>query len=235
MELYGWDYTGRNIGPKLHRQFYAMVSLLSDPSFIMHETWDKPFQERLARRIQASSSGVLRTIKTICENFGFLQQAALRSHVEIDPTRLLTRRGELVYHLAGLEQQVAGSDQYSSAVKDQISAQIKLLYEEVYCDALQNYYFRYADGTTLHPLRATLRALRKYGQLDKWEWYLLNTFVRRDGDTQGEAALDHHISRYRNGKLVFTMDDVAEKPKGHQYIPQYFEYAGLLRVRQRPT
>ena len=30
------------------------------------------------------------------------------------------------------------------------------------------------------------------------------------------------------------MEDVVEKPKGHQYIPQYFEFAGLLHVVQRP-
>ena len=30
------------------------------------------------------------------------------------------------------------------------------------------------------------------------------------------------------------MRNVIEKPKGHQYIPQYFEFAGLLHVIQRP-
>ena len=32
----------------------------------------------------------------------------------------------------------------------------------------------------------------------------------------------------------FTMRNVVEKPKGHQYTPQYFEFAGLLHVIQRP-
>ena len=30
------------------------------------------------------------------------------------------------------------------------------------------------------------------------------------------------------------MENVVEKPKGHQYIPQYFEFAGLMHVIQRP-
>lgn len=43
-----------------------------------------------------------------------------------------------------------------------------------------------------------------------------------------------NITRYRNGEYDFTMRNVIEKPKGHQYIPQYFEFAGLLHVIQRP-
>ena len=31
------------------------------------------------------------------------------------------------------------------------------------------------------------------------------------------------------------MQNVVEKPKGHQYIPQYFEYAGLVHLIQRPS
>ena len=30
------------------------------------------------------------------------------------------------------------------------------------------------------------------------------------------------------------MENVIEKPKGHQYTPQYFEFAGLVHVVQRP-
>ena len=35
MDLRGWDYTGRNIGPDLHRQFRIMIDCLSDSSFVL--------------------------------------------------------------------------------------------------------------------------------------------------------------------------------------------------------
>ena len=39
MDLRGWDYTGRNIGPDLHRQFRIMIDCLSDSSFTHHFYW----------------------------------------------------------------------------------------------------------------------------------------------------------------------------------------------------
>lgn len=70
--------------------------------------------------------------------------------------------------------------------------------------------------------------------MDKWEWYLLNTFVRHNDDAKEEALLEEYINKYRKGLYMFSMNNVVEKPKGHQYTPQYFEFAGLLHVVQRP-
>ena len=99
---------------------------------------------------------------------------------------------------------------------------------------IAHYYYTYNDGTHLCPLRATLKALKKYRRLDKWEWYLLNTYVLHDDNPDEEDAFDKMIASYRNGDFQLTMANVVAKPKGHQYIPQYFEYAGLVRVSQRP-
>ncbi len=234
MELRGWDYTGRNIGPDLHRQFRIMIDCLSNSSFTNHSKWGNEIQDRLAECMQMSSSGAVRTVKKVCANFGFLNVESFSSRNEIDTNHLLTQRGQLVYQAAKLEQQVGESDAYSEDTKDQIYAEIKKLYEEAYCDALRFYHFKNSDGTFLHPLRATLRALQKYQRLDKWEWYLLNTFIRHDDNSDEEEKLEEYISSYRNGEIEFTMRDVVEKPKGHQYTPQYFEFAGLLHVIQRP-
>lgn len=234
MELRGWDYTGRNIGPDLHRQFRIMIDCLSDASFTNHSTWKNPVQDRLAEQMQVSSSGAVRTVKKVCMNFGLLNEGSFRSRKEIDTRNLLTARGQLVYQAAKLEQQVGAATNYDAATKKQVYAQINNLYEEAYCDALRYYYLKNSDGTKLHPLRATLRALQKYNRLDKWEWYLLNTCVRHDDDERDEATLDDLIKGYRSGKFEFSMNDVVEKSKGHQYIPQYFEFAGLLHVIQRP-
>lgn len=234
MELRGWEYTGRNIGPDLHRQFSIMIDCLSDPSFTNHSTWGNPIQDRLAAYMKVSSSGAVRTVKKVCVNFGFLVESSFGSRTEIDVNNLLTERGQLVYQAAKLEQQVNSSTSYDDETKEKVAVQIKRLYEEAYCSALVHYYFKNSDNTNLHPLRATLRALEKYNRLDKWEWYLLNTCVRHDDEPDEENELEKKINDYRDGKMTFSMNNVVEKPKGHQYIPQYFEFAGLLHVIQRP-
>lgn len=234
MDLRGWEYTGRNIGPDLHKQFLIMIDCLSDSSFTNHSSWGNDIQVRLAERMQMSSSGAVRTAKRIFVNFGFLNENSFNSRNEIDIQNLLTGRGELIYHIARLEEQVGLDGNYEDDKKEKICAEVKKLYEEIYCDALRFYYFKNRDGSNLHPLRATLRALNKYGRMDKWEWYLLNTCIRHDDCDVEETALDDNITKYRNGEYDFTMRNVIEKSKGHQYTPQYFEFAGLLHVIQRP-
>lgn len=233
MQLRGWDYTGRNIGPELHRQFKIITDCLSDPHFVGESDWGKPVQEKLAMQI-AASSGTVRTVKKICDDFGFIAPRALEARKKIDCDGLLTDRGKLVYHAATLELQVQSNAGLDASTKKAAIAEIKKLYEEAYCDALTTYHFTNADGSKFYPLRATLRALKKYQRLDKWEWYLLNTYVRHNDDAEEEAVLDEYINNYRAGLYSFTMQDVVEKPKGHQYTPQYFEFAGLLHVIQRP-
>lgn len=234
MELKGWDYTGRNIGPEFHRQFRTMVEALSDPGFVGARTWGNSLQDSLADRMDTASSGAVRTVKKMCGNFGLIQENAFSSGTIPQRNAILTQRGEILFAAAVLEHQVQSSQELSDDSKKKAAAEIKRIYEEIYCDALTHYYYTYSDGTHLCPLRATVKALRKYRQLDKWEWYLLNTFVRHDDRPDEETAFDEMIAAYRNGDFQFTMADVAEKTKGHQYIPQYFEYAGLVRVTQRP-
>ena len=130
MELRGWDYTGRNIGPDLHRQFRTMIDCLSDSSFTNHSTWGNDIQDRLAERMQMASSGAVRTVKKVCANFGFLNEISFSSRNEIDTKNLLTNRGKLVYQAAKLEEQVGFADNYDDAVKEKIYAEIKKLYED---------------------------------------------------------------------------------------------------------
>lgn len=234
MDLRGWDYTGRNIGPELHRQYRIMVECLMNDSFVNHATWGNPIQEKLAEKMGMSSSGAVRTVKRLCASFGFFKPGALSSRTEIDPSSFLSERGRFVFETATLESQIERTSTLDKKSKERALSQVKSLYEEAYCDALMNYYFEFSDGSRLCPLRATLRALNKYGTMDKWEWYLLNTYIRKDDDYESEKTLDKYIKMYRNQALSFSMGNVIEKPKGHQYTPQYFEYAGLLHVIQRP-
>jgi len=234
MELRGWDYTGRNIGPELHKQYCTMIDCLSDSSFINHRNWSNAIQEDLATRLCVSSSGVVRTIKKIFEDFGLLNSNQISSKVEINPNFIITKRGSFLYYTATLEAGILSADSISKAEQEKAMSYVKMLYEEIYCDALKGYYYDNGDGTFLSPLRATLKAVAKYGKLDKWEWYLMNTCIRHDDNTDEENKLDDLVSKYRKGLIQVNMNNVVEKPKGHQYIPQYFEYAGLLHVIQRP-
>ena len=112
MDLRGWDYTGRNIGPDLHRQFRIMIDCLSDSSFTDHSSWGNGIQDRLAEQMQISSSGAVRTVKRVCVNFGFLNEDSFSSRNEMDIQNLLTDRGKLVYQAAKLEEQVGFADNY---------------------------------------------------------------------------------------------------------------------------
>lgn len=234
MELIGWDYTGRNIGPEFHKQFRVMIEALSDPGFVGARTWGNSLQDSLAKKMNMSSSGAVRTVKRICENFGLIKRQAFSPREIPQRDKMLTERGEVVYATAILEHQIQNSQNMTEESKQKAEAEIKRLYEESYCDALAHYYYTYNDGRHLCPLRATLKALKKYKRLDKWEWYLLNTYVLHDDDSIEEEAFDNVIASYRNGEFQLTMANVIAKPKGHQYIPQYFEYAGLVKVVQRP-
>ena len=234
MNLRGWDYTGRNVSKDLHSQFRRMVDCLSDKSFVKHRTWGNPIQDDLAASLGVSSSGAIRTIKKIFEDFGFINPDALNSRTEIDSRKILTKRGQMIYYLSKLEKSIDESSTLSEEDRKESEIRIKGMYEEAYCDVLKEYYYVNEDGSRLMPLRATIRAIERYGRLDKWEWYLMNTIIRHDDNANEEALLDEYINKYRNEAIHFNMSNVVEKPKGHQYIPQYFEFAGLCKVVQRP-
>ena len=231
MNLRGWDYTGRNIGPEFHRQLFTIFRNLSDPVFVNGRSWGTLFQEELAAKVGLSSSGAIRTIKRLCDNFGFLNKAAFSGPIQCD--QILSKRGASIFNIAEIEDQLENDLNISHEKRERAEAAIKALYEEIYCEALLNYTVM-VRGKAFSPLRATLRALEKYSAMDKWEWYLLNTCVSCNDDPDEEALLDSYITKYRNGKISFTMNDVVKKPKGHQYTPQHFDFAGLVSLVQRP-
>ena len=92
-------------------------------------------------------------------------------------------------------------------------------------------YFYNDGGKILHPLRATLKALKKYGQLNYWEWYLLNTVIRSDDNGKEEAELDKLIKEHRSGQLRFKHGDIIENMLSHSYVLGNFEYAGFVCVK----
>ena len=230
MDLFGWDYVGRNIDDTLHQQFRVIVDCLSDPAFVAGRNWsNRTLQIDIAKKL-GITDGQVRTCKRVFEDLRLIKRGSLGRTV---PTRTLfmTEVGERVYQASCLEQKLCEiSDEQKRIAAHK---HIKGLYEEGYAMAMAYYYFDFG-GTPpkrLHPLRATLRALSRYGSLDKWEWYLLNTDIREDDNTTMETLLDKHIKAYRNGELTFSMNNIKSKPKAHQYLPQFFYYAGLVNLQ----
>lgn len=230
MKLRGWDYVGRNIDDSLHAQFRIITDNLADAAFVNGRTWGGPLQNLLAAKL-GTSAGQVRTIKRVCEDLGLLRKGSLNMSAVPNRASFMTEAGETVYRANMLEQRV--DEIPDSKRREQALKHIKGLYEEGYAMAMAYYHYKYNDEqrTRLHPLRATLKAFAKYGALDKWEWYLLNTDIVADDNPEMEALLDSHITAYRRGELSFTMSDVVEKPKGHQYFPQFLQYAGLVNLR----
>jgi hypothetical protein len=229
MRLTGWDYVGRNIDDSLHRQFRIIVDCLSDPTFVKKRSWGHEIQVDLAKKL-GTSPGQIRTIKRICEDLGLFKKGSLNRTDIPSHSSIMTEAGAIVHRANNLEQLCKNID--DNKKRDEALNHIKGLYEEGYVMALVHYYYKFPTNppTRLHPLRATLKAFRKYGSLDKWEWYLLNTDILADDNPEMEASLEQHITAYRRGELTFTMANVVEKPKGHQYLPQFFQYAGLVNL-----
>ena len=230
MKLKGWDYIGRNIDESLHDQFRAIAENLSNETFVNNRKWGSSLQTDLAN-ILKTSPGQIRTIKRVCEALGLLKKGALNMSSTPNPASFMTKAGQVVLKASSLEQNIG--DLKDANQRNQARQHVKGLYEEGYSMAMANYYYEFdtVPVTRLHPLRATLKALAKYGSLDKWEWYLLNTYIRADDNLEMELQLDNSIKAYRSGDLSFSMKNVVEKPKGHQYFPQYLHYAGLVNLR----
>lgn len=212
-----------------------MVDYLSDPNLVAGRSWCGELQNDVAAAIGNDiSPGAVRTIKKMCELFGLINDSQLKSNVVPTKDTILSKRGHLVHQAATLEHVIATDASLEEEVIEKAVKEIKHLYEEAYCEALLYYFIKNDDGSLFSPLRETQRALNKYKVLDKWEWYLLNTLVRHNDNTDEFESFVKCVSDYREGKYSFTMANVVEKKKGHQYIPQYYEYAGLYTVTQYP-
>ena len=88
MELKGWDYTGRNIGPEFHRQFRMIIYYLMLPDFVRERKWGNVLQEELATKIGMSSAGVVRTVKKVSENLGLINRVCFSSRGELKADEL---------------------------------------------------------------------------------------------------------------------------------------------------
>lgn len=237
LELKGWEYTGRNLENALLENFYQLAKLFEDPTYYSGQKWNKQFQLKVANDLQLNSDGAVRTLKSILEKLGFIEMNFLNKTMHDSKLPLLTKLGETLLNIMDLDKLIAHQKREASITKENatiIQTNLEHLYIAFYQKFLLQYFFPnggHGRGTQpLHPLRAALKAIRKYDGLDKNEWYLLNTLITKDDNSDDERELEIQISNYRNKKLVLSMDMVSEGKKGHQYFPQYLEIANLVNL-----
>ena len=220
MELRGWKYEGRKISEKLHRQILEITGILNDTEKSGGRSW-RSLQEYMAEEL-GTKPGQIRTIKRMMEEFGILKKGVLKSSEIPDREQIYTEDGRLLLELLEMEQLM--SQCLTEAHRQQMGV-LQEIYRLCYQKALISYT---CEKGMLHPLKATLKALEEYEYLDYWEWYLLNTVIRRDDDVGQEEELGRLIEEYRAGKLSFGAGAIVENKLSHIYVPGNFAYGGFL-------
>lgn len=229
MYLCGWKYEGRKIADKLHEQMLGIVEILNDKSKVAGRNW--PALQKYISAEMGIEPGQVRTIKRMMEEFGIIKKGALNACEVPEPNNIYTKNGHTFVELLATEKlmrQNLTSDNLETI--NEIKEIYKLYYQKVLVE------YCYNDGEDiLHPLRATLKALKKYYYLNYWEWYILNTVVKHDDNATEEAELDRLIIEYRSGRLCFKETDIIENMLSHSYVLGNFEYAGFVCVEGRKT
>mgnify|MGYP000924889287 CR=1 FL=1 len=224
MYLSGWKYEGRKIADKLHEQMLQIIEILNDPNRVAGRNW--PALQKYISVELGIATGQVRTIKRMMEEFGIVKKGVLNASSVPKAEEIYTKQGNTLVELLETEKLMRENP---SADNFELIKEIKSIYQLYYQKVLTSYCYN-DDGDLLHPLRATLKALRKYGHLNYWEWYLLNTVIRNDDDANKEAEFDRFITEYRTGKLHFKDTDIIENQLSHSYVLGNFEYAGLVCV-----
>lgn len=230
MELKGWNSQGRNIETKLHEQFFDMINILNNKDF----TKNKNFTELKTDLGQALgiSEGQLGTIKTVIEALGLVNTRMLeRYNTNFEKNALLTDLGKVLHSLIAIENEVTSLP--TGTIPPNIKRALYDMYRGFYSEAMIYYYFPTGgrkDSNPLHPGRAIMKQLRNFQSLDFFEFYLLCTHIYEDDNITQEEKFRRDIAEYRSGKLRFNKSNITEYVKGHQYLPQWMEMGGLIKI-----
>ncbi len=224
MYLRGWKYEGRKISDKLHEQMLDIIAVLNDEKQVAGRKWPA-LQKDISDKL-GIATGQVRTIKRMMEAFGILKEGSLNSYKIPNAKDIYAENGRTLVELLETEKLMRENQE---ANDEELMKEIKSIYRLYYQQVLVNYTYN-EDGKILHPLRAALKALKKYEYLNYWEWYLLNTVIRSDDNLEEEAELDRLITAYRAGQIKFMSGDIIENKLSHSYVLGNFEYAGFVCV-----
>lgn len=221
MKLYGWKYEGRKIADKLHEQILSIVEILNNPSTVGTKDWPE-LQKYISVEL-GIATGQVRTIKRMMEEFDIIRRGSLGKNIIPDCT-IFSENGKILIELIGAEQLMR-----ENMTSDNLETiqDIREIYRLYYQKVLTAYSYN-NQGELLHPLRATLKALKRFDFLNYWEWYILNTVIRNDDDKNEEEKLRQLIEDYRSKKITFSDSDLVENQLSHSYVLGNFEYTGLV-------
>lgn len=225
MYLCGWKYEGRKISDKLHDQILEMIGIFNDPTQVAGRRWPE-LQKYISAKL-GIAPGQVRTIKRMMEEFGILKKGVLNATEVPDADKIYAEGGKTLIKLLDAEKLMRENQRADNA---SLMRKVKDIYQIYYQQVFAAYSYR-EDGKLLHPLRATLKAVKKFDYLDYWEWYLLNTVISMDDDQEEEAELERLIEEYRKGELKLKESDIAENMLSHSYVLGNFEYAGFVHVK----
>lgn len=223
MLLNGWKYEGRKISDKLHEQILGIVEIINSPEKVAERNWTE-LQKYISSELDITP-GQVRTIKRMMEEFDIVKKGALNSK-EIPSVDVYTENGKTLIDLMETERLMMQKPSVDNLVTME---EIKKIYKLYYQKVMLAYCYN-DNGHILHPLKATLKALRKYKYLKYYEWYLLNTFIRDDNNAEQEQELENAITQYRNGNLKIKDADIVENQLSHTYVLGNFVYAGFIEV-----
>ena len=229
MDLYCWRYEVRKISDNLNGQMLSIMQILNDPSQVNNRTWGGSLQEYIGERL-GISAGQVRTIKRMMEEVNILIPGALNSQTVPCRETIYTEEGLMLLELFSIETLLQSNRSPRELMQIQ---EIRNIYRLHYQNVFVGYSFENDEGEILHPLRATLKAVRQFGYLDYWEWYILNTIITKDDCEEDEARLEEVIRSYREGELRFTFEDIKENTLSHVYILGNFASAGFFRIEGR--
>lgn len=224
MYLYGWKYEGRKISDMLHEQILEIVEIINDSSKVAGRNW--PQLQRYIADELGIAPGQVRTIKRMMEEFDIVKKGSLNAKEVPRVDYVYTDNGKTFIELMATEKLMRQNPNKDTV---EIVKEIKAIYQLYYQKVLLAYTYN-ENGQTLHPLKATLKALKKYGYLGYWEWYLLNTIIQNDNDLDEERELEERITEYRTGKLRFKDADIVENQLSHSYLLGNYVYSGLIKV-----
>lgn len=224
MYLKGWKYEGTKISDKLHEQMLDIIAVLNDEKQVAGRKWPA-LQKDISDKL-GIATGQVRTIKRMMEAFGILKEGSLNSYKIPNAKDIYAENGRTLVELLETEKLMRENQE---ANDEELMKEIKSIYRLYYQQVLVNYIYN-EDGKIFHPLRAALKALKKYEYLNYWEWYLLNTVIRSDDNLEEEAELDRLITAYRAGQIKFKSGDIIENKLSHSYVLGNFEYAGFVCV-----
>lgn len=220
IELEGWRSPGRGVHETLHKQMYGIILFLKDQDKINNELWGPPLQRKIGSTIGVNEASTVRHIIGFMKSVGIIGEEALESRKVPDADKSISESGNLLFSLIKLELVAMEND--NKELQQKVLRMLKHFYANAFI-------YWYARDSKVHVARTVLSTIKKFGYIDKIEWFILNSFVTETDDKQQEELVENYINGYRAGDLKLSMQNVKKNINSYNYWTQILSYAGLIR------